>query len=188
MRTLFINACVRDCSRTHELAEHLLKHLNPEITELRLSAEDLHPLSNATLALRDELLCREEWDHPMLAYARQFAEADAIVIAAPYWDLSFPSLLKIYLEHITVGGITFRYVDGIPQGLCKAKQFFYITTAGGPIFADFGFSYVNTLCQSFYGIPSSVCFKAENLDVIGMDVQAIMENVKREITEYFSKK
>ncbi len=31
----------------------------------------------------------------MFLYAKDFAESDIIVIAAPYWDLSFPSILKV---------------------------------------------------------------------------------------------
>ena len=53
---------------------------------------------------------------------KQFAAADVIVIAAPYWDLMFPAVLKTYLENITVTGITFCYSDqGRPQSMCKAK-------------------------------------------------------------------
>lgn len=42
----------------------------------------------------------------MFKYAKQFAEADEIVIAAPYWDLAFPATVRIYFEAITVTGIT----------------------------------------------------------------------------------
>ena len=121
----------------------------------------------------------------MLSYARQFAEADAIVIAAPYWDLAFPALLKIYLEAVTVSGVTFCYSeDGTPKSLCKAKKLIYVTTAGGPIFADFGYSYVRTMAEGFFGIEETVCFKAENLDVIGMDTEKILRETEREIDEY----
>ena len=37
-------------------------------------------------------------DDPLLDYARQFARADQILIAAPCWDLSFPAVLRAYLE------------------------------------------------------------------------------------------
>ena len=57
----------------------------------------------------------------MFYYARQFAEADQIVIAAPFWDLSFPAILKAYMEQITVSGITFEYINGRPCGRCKKK-------------------------------------------------------------------
>ena len=47
----------------------------------------------------------------MFRYARQFAAADKIVIAAPLWDLSFPAQLKVYLENIYVTGIVTKYSD-----------------------------------------------------------------------------
>lgn len=45
----------------------------------------------------------------MFKYAHEFANADLIVIAAPFWDLSIPALLKVYIENIAVDGITFEY-------------------------------------------------------------------------------
>ena len=44
-----------------------------------------------------------------ISYAKQFAGADTIVIAAPFWDLSFPAILKTYIENIYVTGIVSRY-------------------------------------------------------------------------------
>lgn len=81
----------------------------------------------------ESLLKDGKFDDPMFRYAKQFANADEIVVAAPFWDLSFPAKLKIYLEQIAVAGITFRYTNGRPTGLCKAKKLTYITTSGGPI-------------------------------------------------------
>ena len=59
----------------------------------------------------------------MFSLAKEFAIADTIVIAAPYYDLSFPAMLKQYFEQINVLGVTFTYSDsGIPEGLCKARR------------------------------------------------------------------
>ena len=44
----------------------------------------------------------------MFDLARQFARAEIIVMAAPYWDLSFQAALKQYLEQVNVVGITCR--------------------------------------------------------------------------------
>ena len=74
------------------------------------------------------------------SFQKQVVAADVIVMAAPYWDLAFPTKIRAYLEEITVSGITFRYgADGIPLGLCQAKRLIYVTTAGGPIIQNFGF-------------------------------------------------
>lgn len=181
MKTLFVNACVRKESRTLELAKYLLNRLEGEVTQINLQQENIEPLKEETLAKREELLRKQKFEDVSFRYARTFAEADEIVIAAPFWDLSFPALLKIYLENVTVSGITFTYEDGVPKGLCHAKRLFYVTTAGGPIFADFGYSYVKTLAESFYGIKKTICYKAQNLDVDGVDVDTVLMQAREQM-------
>lgn len=165
MSILFINACVRENSRTLKLAKSILSSMSGEIIEVNLNKENLKPLNRELLEKRERLLHRESMDDPMLFYARQFANADEIVIAAPFWDLSFPAILKIYMEQITVAGITFEYINGRPCGLCKAKSLTYVTTSGGPIFVDFGYEYIKTLAKNFYGISQTRAYRAMNLDV-----------------------
>lgn len=80
---------------------------------------------------------------------------------------------------------TNNYENNAPVGLCRAKRLFYITTAGGPIINDFGFSYVKELAESIYGIRQTKCFRAEGLDIIGADVDGIMEKAKYEIMQWF---
>jgi FMN-dependent NADH-azoreductase len=165
MSILFINACVRENSRTLVLAKSIMKDMRGEITELDLNAENIAPLNRQLLEKRERLIAEGNLDDPMFHYAKQFAEADEIVIAAPFWDLSFPSILKIYIEQITVSGITFKYRNGCPLGLCKAKRLTYVTTSGGPIFEDFGYTYVKTIAKSFYGVRETKAYRAMNLDV-----------------------
>lgn len=187
MKTLFVNACVRPESRTMILAKHVLDKLGGDIIELDLESENIQPLNYERMLKRDELIKDPDGTDDMLKYARQFADADTIVIAAPYWDLSFPAMVKNYLEAVTVQGVTFYYnEEGIPQGLCKAQKVYYVMTAGGPTSMpeqsfNFGFDYVKGLCQLLYGINDVKCFKAEMLDVIGMDVEAILDKAKETI-------
>ena len=175
---LFINACVRERSRTLSLAQYILDKLNGEICEINLEQENLKPLDGNMLEKRERLAAENNFSDEMFRYAEEFAVADTIVIAAPYWDLAFPALLKIYLEQITVSGITFRYAKGVPQGLCRAKRLIYVTTAGGIIYDNFGFEYVKALAQKIYGIGEVLFFKAENLDIDGNDVNNILRMAK----------
>ena len=184
---LFVNGCVRENSRTLELARAVLAKETDTIEEVRLYPDGPDGLDAGKLALRDELLSRKEYSHPMFRWARQFAEADTIVLAAPYWDLAFPAKVRAYLEEVTVSGITFRYGEnGFPQGLCKAKRLVYVTTAGGPIWENFnfGYDYVKAIAQGFYGIPEVTFVKAEGLDIWGADPDAIMEAAKAEIPNH----
>ena len=132
---------------------------------VNLNQENIAPLNRELLEKRERLISIENKNDPMFCYAKQFAEADEIVIAAPFWDLSFPAILKTYIEQITVSGITFEYIDGRPCGLCNAKSLTYVTTSGGPIFADFGYEYVKALAKNFYGISQTKAYRAMNLDV-----------------------
>lgn len=181
MELLFVNACVREQSRTLELARDLVRRMDAQVTEIVLEAEQLQPLTGESLAERERLLSRGMWEDASFFHARQFAKADCIVIAAPYWDLGFPALLKIYLERITVAGITFCYEGDRPRGLCRAKKLYYVTTAGGPILCDFGYGYVQALARNLYGIGDTACIRAENLDIAGADAAEILERAKRDM-------
>lgn len=179
---LFVNGCVREDSRTYQLAQAVLEKLPDEIQQVRLYPDGPEGLDAQSLQLRDALLAKKDYSHPMFRWARQFAQADTVVIAVPYWDLLFPAKLRAYLEQVSVGGITFRYGEnGIPQGLCRAKRLIYVTTAGGPIHWNLGYEYVQKLACGFYGIPQCQLVKAEGLDVWGADVPAILEQAKKEI-------
>ena len=176
---LFINACVRKQSRTLKLARKLLDKLNGEIKEVILEDIDFPVLNEEFILRRDELMNAGRYDDPMFDLGRDFAEADMIVIAAPYYDLSFPAMLKQYFEQINVLGLTFCYSEsGVPQGLCRAGSLYYVTTSGGYILSDeLGFGYVKALANTFYGIEDVHQIKAEGLDIIGADVDAILSNV-----------
>lgn len=175
MNILFINACVRKESRTLVFAKDVLSKMQGSITEIDLTKENLAPLNRISLEERERLLKSGETDAPMLQYAKQFAQADEIVIAAPFWDLSFPSILKIYMEQITIAGITFEYRNGCPKGLCKAKRLIYVTTSGGEIFCDFGYSYIKALANNFYGIQDTISYRATNLDVQGISAEELLQ-------------
>jgi len=183
---LFVNACVRKESRTRRLAGKLLSKLGRPFEEVRL-VEIAFPTSNEEyLNKRDQLISKGDWQNPLFDRARQFSEAETIVIAAPYWDLSFPAMLKQYLEQINVVGITFKYSEeGIPIGLCSAKSLYYVTTAGGCyVPEDYGFGYVKALAQNYYGIQDVRKLEAVGLDIEGSDVNAIMISAEEALSEF----
>ena len=182
---LFINACVRKGSRTKILADRLLAKLDQPYEEVYLNDMHFPIVDEEFLKKRDRLIAENAFGDPLFDEARKFAEAETIVIAAPYWDLSFPASLKQYIEQINVLGITFKYTDdGYPAGLCRAKKLFYVTTAGGCyVPEEFGFGYVKALAQNFYGIQDVVKIEAAGLDIYGADVDAIMGAAERSVTD-----
>ena len=186
-KILFVNACVRENSRTLALSEYFLGLLDGEIEEIDLNQERIQPLTRDSLALRKELVRKRKYDDPMLKYAKAFAAADTIVVAAPYWDLSFPAILKVYLEAVSVSGITYRHVEGRPRGLCRAKRLIYITVAGGIVDFDCGYNYIHSLAKGLFGIPETVCFRAEDLDFGDASEAVIMNEVKAKMGRYLLK-
>lgn len=186
-KILFVNACVRPQSRTAILAKHVLERLDGDVQELNLEREDIKPLNLERLQRRDSLGRAKSFSDDIFRYARQFAEAETVVIAAPYWDLSFPAMVKTYFEAVTVQGLTFYYTEeGIPKGLTNVKRVIYVTTAGGSIGElNLGFDYVKALCQGLYGIEDVVCHKAELLDIVGADVEGILKKTIDEIDKIY---
>jgi FMN-dependent NADH-azoreductase len=177
---LFVNACIRKNSRTLELANHVLNNLSGIINEVKLYEEELSPLTLTEMQIRDQAFKNKDFSNGVFNLAKQFASADIIVIASPYWDLSFPAIVKTYFEKICVNGLTFAYGEnGIPHGLCNAKKLIYVTTSGGPIVYNFGFDYVNALAKCFYGITEVQCVTAQGLDIHGADVSGILAEAKR---------
>jgi len=182
---LFVNACVRRNSRTKRLADALLARKSGPVEEVRPHELRFPAADGSFLERRDALIAAGQFGDPLFALARQFAEADEIVIAAPLWDLSFPAALKQYFEQISVTGITFRYSpQGIPEGLCRARSLTYVTTAGGTyVPAEYGFGYVEAMARGFYGIRDVKQICASGLDVEGADVEAILRAAEESMAE-----
>ena len=180
---LYVDACVRENSRTRRLADFLLNTINEPYTVQRLSECTFPTADEEFIGKRDRLIQEGHFTDPVFRYAKQFAEADEIIIAAPFWDLSFPAVLKAYLEQINVVGITFQYTpEGIPEGLCHAERLYYVTTAGGEFFPEqFGFGYVEALAQNFYGIKDVSLIKAVGLDIEGAPVEKILLDCEEDI-------
>lgn len=183
---LFVDACVRgERSRTLALARRFLAayqagHPQDQITRRALCEDRLPPQYPEVLEERDALWSAGRLDHEMFAPARQFAAADKIVIAAPFWDLSFPAILKIYLERISVCDITFGYdAEGKSVGLCKAQKLLLITTRGGDFsrpgtsWMEMGARTLEALC-AMYGIPQFQCLCAQGIDDQRLDREAIL--------------
>ena len=183
---LFINACVRSESRTRRLAEAVMAKDRENYREVCLREIAFPKMDEAFINWRNGCVSRSDFASPVFDLAKDFAAAEEIVIAAPFWDLSFPATLKQYLEQICVVGLTFYYNEhDVPCGLCRAKRLTYVTTAGGPIFSEEpGYGYVRTLATAFFGIGETRMVKAENLDIRGADVEGIMKRTMEEIDKF----
>lgn len=174
---LYVDCCIRrEQSRTKRLADAFLSALPSDcrVEHLDLMAEDLSYFKESYFAQREQLLAADERDHPRFRYAHQFAEADLIVMAAPFWDLAFPALLKVYIEQVSVDGITFGSTEAGLRGLCRASKLVFLTTRGGFYTGDameMGDRYLDAL-HTFFGIGAYTCIAADGMDVAGFDAEA----------------
>ncbi|MEY8759203.1 FMN-dependent NADH-azoreductase [Chryseobacterium tongliaoense] len=99
---------------------------------------------------------------------KEVQEADIIVIGVPLYNLSFPSTLKSWIDHIAVAGKTFSYADGTPKGLLQNKKV-YLNFAIGGVYEQKGIidsieSYLRTLL-GFIGITDIEVFKSEGMAI-----------------------
>ena len=179
---LFIDCCIRgEQSRTRKLAEAFLAELKKRddvsIERLTLMDEPIIPFSNGFFWQRERLLEQGELNHPRFRYAHRFQRADRIVIAAPFWDLSFPALLKVHIENLCVQGITFDCDEKNGcYGVCRAEKMLFLTTRGGAMEGrpnENGTKYLSDMAQ-FFGIPSFEAIAADALDMGLEPVETIL--------------
>lgn len=173
MKLLFIDGCISQrgpASRTRRLADAFLSafregHPGAEVETVVLESLDLKPFLPAALDERDALASVGAFDAPVFALARQFRGANRIAAAAPFWDLSFPALMRTYIEYISANGLCYHYEADGCHGDCRAARLAYLTTGG-----DFekpeslGVLYWKQL-SAMFGIPRFDCVFAGGLDV-----------------------
>lgn len=194
MKVLMINGCIRgEESRSWMLAqafldvmrEHTPEALEYEYTQLNLAEMDFQPLKGAFFEERQKLLEENNREHPRFFYAHQFAQADRILVAAPFWDLSVPAVVKLYIENISLDGITFGCNEDGMYGMCRAEELLFFTTRGGfygngPL--EQGVRYIKALCGMF-GIPKFRAICAEGIDASPGEAKGILDKALAEARE-----
>ena len=129
MRKIFyVDACLRTGSNTKKIADAIIAKLAEryEIETVRLSENTFPIVNNDILNDRANGIVPEEY----VEMAKKLADANRLVIAAPFWDMSFPSALKVFLENMSLFNVTFGSNEKECYGLCKAEKVLYITTRG----------------------------------------------------------
>lgn len=185
-KVLYIKANVKPegVSRSFNVSDQFIetyKKNNPEdeIITLDLYQEDINFLKSGDIQAVFGPKTEESKSHPILKYAYQFAEADKYVVSAPFWNLGFPAILKAYLDYICITGITFKYTENGPVGLCTGKKAIHIVSRGGQ-YADgpasgveMGDRYLKTLF-AFLGIEDFTTVAVEGVDIIGANISEIV--------------
>ncbi len=116
-----------------------------KVEELDLYSVPLPPLkhqyfdSRNTLVGADKLMQLSPEEQRHLAQigqlCDQFVAADGYVLAAPMWSLSFPAVVKEYLDCIVIGGKTIAFKNQKPHGLLndRNRSFVYVQSSGASL-------------------------------------------------------
>ena len=171
---LFVDCCISyrgDRSRSHALCEAFLEtyrraHPAEDIEVVNLQRLDLKPFDQFSTDDRNRLRNVKAFDSPIFKLARQFKRADRIVIGTPLRDLTFPAMLRIYIEYICVREVTYHYENGQEKGDCMATKLAYLSVSGGPEPEEnLGVTYWRKLCERF-GIR-----EFHHVDAYGLDIE-----------------
>ncbi len=182
MKLLFVDSCISlrgPESRTRILADAFFSafretHPGAEIETVNVEELALKPFLLPALEEREALASVGAFDAPVFDLARQLRRTDAVVVAAPFWDLSFPSALRVYIEYISACGLTYHYEADGCHGDCKAERLAFLTTGGDFEAADsLGVLYWKQLAAMF-GIPRFDYVFAGGLDVDPSKASEIM--------------
>ncbi|WP_333960385.1 FMN-dependent NADH-azoreductase [Clostridium perfringens] len=183
-KVLYIKANIKNEgeSRTFKVSDSFVeeyKKNNPEdeIITLDLYKENIDFLRADDLGKLFGPKDEESKNNSILKYAYQFADSDKYIIAAPMWNISFPAILKAYIDYVSVSGITFKYTAEGPVGLLNNKKAVHIVSRGGgydnsPY--EMGDRYLRTIL-GFFGIKDIETIAIDNLDVMGVNVEKKVE-------------
>ncbi|MGG1678534.1 FMN-dependent NADH-azoreductase [Neobacillus sp. NRS-1170] len=111
----------------------------------------------------------------------QFVAADKYVFVTPFWNFSFPPVMKAYLDSVSVAGKTFKYTENGPIGLLQDKKALHIQARGGvysegpAAHMEMGHRYLSVM-MSFFGIPAFEGLFVEGHNAMPDKAQEIKEN------------
>ena len=185
-KLLYIDACIRDDeSRTKRIAEPIVKALEKKYDVQRFVLNDM----DLEIVQRDLIRKRLNGmiDATVMSWAETVRDADRIVIAAPFWDMSIPAALKNFIELCSILDVTFKTNDKTCYGNCKAEKLLFITTRGMDIptgdVREQATSYLKALSW-LWGIGPMQVVSAQNMDYTSVD--AIEEKIKEAIANGLS--
>ena len=183
-KLVVINACVREAdSRTLRIAESVVTELSRRYGIIRFDLPSMEGIVPLTPALYAE---RTRADIPAWALeaARAIAETDRLLIAAPFWDMSFPTILKCFFEQTSLFDVTFTDNGKTCTGLCKSPKVLYITTRGMDIPTgdprEQATPYLKAL-GSLWNLGEITTLSAQNMDYLSSE--EIEERISATIAE-----
>lgn len=182
-KLLYIDACIRDNeSRTKRIAHPIVEALKEKYNVESLVLNEL----NLTVVQKDLIKERNSGiiDKTVMSWAEKIRDADRIVVAAPFWDMSFPAALKNFFELCSIFDVTFKSSDKTCYGNCKAEKMLFITTRGMDISTgdelEQATPYLKALSH-LWGIGPLQVVSAQNMDYVSET--EIEDKIKKAVDE-----
>lgn len=182
-KIVYLNCCIRgDESRTLKIASPIIEDIKKyaEIIEINVAELDLKPYNKE----RYDSKVKGNFNPEYFEYSKLISESDGLIIASPFWDMSFPSQLKTFLEAVSLFDVMFVSNDKECIGIAKCPFLLYITTRGMNISLgdklEQATPYLKALCW-LWGIKQFECIDASNFDYL--DQQSIDNVIKSTISK-----
>jgi FMN-dependent NADH-azoreductase len=182
-KIIYVNAIIRkDESRTKRLADGIISSIKEEVElkEINLNELPLTPYNEKTY----EDKVNNGTEQLFYDLSKEIADSDGLIIASPFWDMSFPALLKSFLEKISLFEVMFVSDDKQCNGIAKCPFMYYIVTRGMDIkdgdILEQGTSYLKALCW-LWGIKRFEVTSCSNFDYLPND--RIDEEINKKIKE-----
>lgn len=118
----------------------------------------------------------------------QFVSASVYVVASPMWSLSFPAVLKDYIDCIVQAEKTIAFVNDKPEGILndRPRTFIYVQSSGANIpwimkpVLDKGLNYVENIMK-FIGISKFDELLVDGTGTTEMERYSAIEKAKSKI-------
>lgn len=148
--------------------------------------------SRSTLVNAEALLkltVEEQNDvHKMERLCDQFVSASIYIVASPMWSLSFPAVLKDYIDCVIQADKTITFKDEKPEGLLndRPRTFIYVQSSGANIpwimkpMLDKGLNYVEDIIK-FIGISKFEELLVDGTGTTHIDKYEAIEKAKSKI-------
>lgn len=168
---VYIDACIRGFeSRTRRIAEPIVEALKEKYDVCTLCLNDLE----LSIVKKDLIKQRNSGviDEEVMTWAERIRDADRIVIAAPFWDMSFPAALKNFFELCSIFDVTFKSDEKTCYGNCRAEKMLYITTRGMDISTGEELEQATPYLKALswlWGIGPLEVISAQNMDYVSED-------------------
>lgn len=157
-----------------DLAHHQIPHLSNDLVEAFQLEE---PEQSDVTRLSDELI-------------KELKNVDQLLISSPLYNLSLPSTLKSYFDHIVRSGHTFEVQGNELVGLLKGISAVIITTRGGisdaGVADDFQTDYLKQIL-SFVGITNVRVISAEGTTLDEPEKSHYFSLATEQISDIFNK-